>query len=476
MCDKLLRKLGYKTLANHSEYVYAPGKIPICIVAHVDTVHIRPPEDIVYDATAGIIWSPDGIGGDDRIGVWSIFELLQRGFRPHVLFTTDEERGCLGAKAAGKKLKAPDVNCLIELDRMNRNDAVFYSCDNRDYVKWVESFGWKEENGSCSDISSLMPDWGIAGVNLSVGYYRQHSTTEHIRFNETLAMIHTVSRMFAKPPEFMKYESKYKSIVYTGGSSGPYSGSNSGYGFHGGFGYNAAQSLDEPAASQYPVWRQDGANNWVKLENKEEWTAYKEKELSRRALEREEQEKKTRATRGNGASSSNLAQRSNRRAYCASCHHFMTLSDTDDQLCNFCNSSREDRIKETRVIIRVPVKDSLPRRPERSDFSQLCKSCENVYTPRENGICLTCQDKTDKEFAEHLAKKKAEVDAYRAGERPGEKAPSQEEDTQLEIVNCHLCTRQCSCGVGSIHSRNYCGECNKDCDCNETFIVSQGVE
>ena len=62
------------------------------------------------------------------------------------------------------------LNYIIQLDRRSSNDCVFYDCDNKEFTKYVESFGFLEGIGSFSDISVICLSWGIAGVNLSVGY------------------------------------------------------------------------------------------------------------------------------------------------------------------------------------------------------------------------------------------------------------------------------------------------------------------
>ena len=64
------------------------------------------------------------------------------------------------------------------MDRQGYNDCVFYDCDNPDFVTYIENFGFKFDLGSFTDISFICPDWKIAGVNLSIGYYREHSLAE----------------------------------------------------------------------------------------------------------------------------------------------------------------------------------------------------------------------------------------------------------------------------------------------------------
>ena len=59
-------------------FVYATGDIPILLVAHMDTVHINIPSQIYWDQFQKVVWSPQGIGGDDRCGVFMILKLLEK--------------------------------------------------------------------------------------------------------------------------------------------------------------------------------------------------------------------------------------------------------------------------------------------------------------------------------------------------------------------------------------------------------------
>lgn len=195
-----LKEAGYIPLSGE-KYLYAPGEIPVLVTAHVDTVHYTEPKLIVNDKEKGILWSPEGIGGDDRAGILAIEGLLQLGYHPHILFLDEEETGCAGAKQAIKELPSPDVRFIIDFDRKGSNDCVFYNCDNKDFTKYIESFGFETAIGSYSDISVLCPTWGIAGVNLSVGYYNQHTRYEYVIISEISKTIKKVAKIFESLPE-----------------------------------------------------------------------------------------------------------------------------------------------------------------------------------------------------------------------------------------------------------------------------------
>lgn len=204
--SKFLR-LKYDKVIEKKEYLIAKGNIPIALVAHMDTVFKMPPKVIYHDKEKNVMWSPMGLGADDRAGVFSIFKLVSSGLRPHIILTTDEEIGGLGADAIVKDYPtAPfDIRYLIQLDRRGTDDCVFYDCANSEFTKYVESFGFSEAWGSFSDISILCPEWCIAGVNLSVGYLNEHSEIETLHIGNMMNTISKVTNML-KEKEISFYE------------------------------------------------------------------------------------------------------------------------------------------------------------------------------------------------------------------------------------------------------------------------------
>ena len=215
-----LQKMLYKVLKRHyqhiintSDYIIAQGDIPVALVAHMDTVFKMPPIDIYFDRKKGVLWSPDGLGADDRAGVFLILKILSSvapSNKPTIIFTTDEERGCVGSSKLIEDIpNAPwDLKYLIQLDRCGKNDCVFYDDVNAKFEMYVEKFGFKSSWGSFSDISTICPVWGISGVNLSIGYEDEHFEIEtlHIKytyrtFDRVLHMIDDINNA-----EHFKYE------------------------------------------------------------------------------------------------------------------------------------------------------------------------------------------------------------------------------------------------------------------------------
>lgn len=196
-------------------YVYLQGNLPVLIVAHMDTVFKNPPKNIYLNKNTRILSSsPDeGIGGDDRCGIFEILSILHHGYRPHIAIFDKEEIGSHGINEMGvvefikdypKKIEG--LKYVVELDRKGKKDAVFYSCGNKNFQDYIQEFDFKLAIGSCSDIAVIMPAWNVAGVNLSNGDYLEHTKNEYIKLDEVYGTIEKLKAMmdddFSMLPEF----------------------------------------------------------------------------------------------------------------------------------------------------------------------------------------------------------------------------------------------------------------------------------
>lgn len=201
--NNILNSMGYQTKFNKG-FLYAQGDYPVLLIAHMDTVHKDPVKTICKSDSGNIWMSPEGIGGDDRAGIYMVLEVIKQ-VRCHVLFCEDEEIGGIGAsKFVNGKIK-PKVNYIVEFDRRGSNDAVFYDCDNPDFTKFVEGFGFKTASGSFSDISIVAPALKVAAVNLSSGYYNAHTNHEYIVWSEINQNIKRAVSMIKTKTEKFKY-------------------------------------------------------------------------------------------------------------------------------------------------------------------------------------------------------------------------------------------------------------------------------
>lgn len=189
---RLCKNFKSKILVSKGNFILVHGEAPVMLVAHLDTVHAEKVRDICKSADGNILMSPQGIGGDDRCGVFALFKVYYAAkVKPYLLFTCDEEIGGQGAKKfcrAHKQHQLPkkinDLKLIVEIDRRGKDDAVYYDCDNPDFENYISGKGFKTAQGSFSDISVIALELGIAAVNLSSGYYNAHTKHEYINLAE----------------------------------------------------------------------------------------------------------------------------------------------------------------------------------------------------------------------------------------------------------------------------------------------------
>lgn len=203
---------GYEKgeIHNKNKFLYAEGDAPYMLVAHLDTVHRQSPSIICYSQDGNYIMSPQGIGGDDRCGVYIILSLLKKlPFKPHIVFTMEEEIGGHGASAfigyLDNKQMCHELKYIVEFDRKGDKDCVFYHCDNNEFVEFVEGFGFEKAHGTFTDISIIAPSLGVAAVNLSSGYYNPHTEHEYVSMKDMNDIINASYNMLCAESQTFEY-------------------------------------------------------------------------------------------------------------------------------------------------------------------------------------------------------------------------------------------------------------------------------
>ena len=212
-----LSSKGYAPICEDG-FLYAKGDTPVLLVAHLDTVHKEAPKEISH--VGNRISSPQGIGGDDRCGVFIIANIVQE-LKCSVLLCEDEEKGGIGANkfVNTKYSKELGVNYMVEFDRKGNSDAVFYNCASEDFQDFVlKHTGFEKKFGSFSDISVLMPNCKLCGVNLSSGYYNAHTQQEYVIYDEMMYTATKAKELIKteceKPFEYKKAAEFLRSFDY----------------------------------------------------------------------------------------------------------------------------------------------------------------------------------------------------------------------------------------------------------------------
>lgn len=162
-----------------------------CIVAHLDQVQHTHSRDFKAIDTRDIIfgYSPsnhgfEGLGADDKNGIFIALEALKRYDHLKVAFFREEETGCVGSSNAEMQLFE---NCkyVIQCDRRGSSDMItsigFTDLCSEEFIQAVdpEKWGYREETGMMTDIQALKENGlKVSTINLSCGYYNPHTDEE----------------------------------------------------------------------------------------------------------------------------------------------------------------------------------------------------------------------------------------------------------------------------------------------------------
>lgn len=188
----------YETVYETKSYILAEGDIPVGLVAHFDTVREkdRTQANVLWDCEANIMFCPGYPGFDDKAGIYAIITLIEKGLRPHIILTTDEESAATGAIALSK-LPQPfkELHFLIEIDRQGADEYTTYDLTYPSFDKYISSFGFRKVKGLFSDISIIAPSWKVAAANVSAGYINEHTLAETLNvtwLEDTIQKLETI--------------------------------------------------------------------------------------------------------------------------------------------------------------------------------------------------------------------------------------------------------------------------------------------
>lgn len=133
------------------------------LLAHIDTVYVKPVKHICKSCNVNIIMSPKCIGCDNRCGVYVLVKANNTApVKPWLLFTCNEEIEGTRAEAFVADYKKGqlhkelnELKLLVEIDRKNSKDAVYYDCDNLELEMYITSKGFIAAYGSFGDCSEV---------------------------------------------------------------------------------------------------------------------------------------------------------------------------------------------------------------------------------------------------------------------------------------------------------------------------------
>lgn len=224
-----------------------------CLVAHLDTINTKrknsgysygtyyqtstttstekdrtPEEEDILVTERYILLSPECkssiqcLGADDRVGVKTILDIIETGLRPHILFTTDEEVGCVGSRKAVEKNALEGLkmaSMLIQIDRgvheRSWHEMVTYDFDPESHKEIFDELRktYTMATGSYTDVAVLGPHLDKPIVNVSASYMHEHTTDEFINLDaykyNTQGLIKFIEWAQKQDTSKWKYVAKY---------------------------------------------------------------------------------------------------------------------------------------------------------------------------------------------------------------------------------------------------------------------------
>ena len=164
-----------------------------CVAAHMDQVQRRYSRDyrVVQFGDTVMGWSDSmhsmqGLGADDKNGIFIALYCLQKYDAIKVAFFVEEEVGCIGSASCDLSFFA-DCRFIIQPDRKGASDLITEMSVGKvasdEFIQAIQPgaalFGYREAEGTITDVGTLVENGvGISCINLSCGYYNAHTAEE----------------------------------------------------------------------------------------------------------------------------------------------------------------------------------------------------------------------------------------------------------------------------------------------------------
>lgn len=193
-----------------------------CIVAHLDQVQRVHSKDFIPIETKELIfgYSPsqrkqEGIGADDKNGIWIALRCLKKYDTLKVAFFVEEETGCRGSSQADMDF-FKDARFVIQPDRRGYKDLITHIgwtdlCSD-EFLKATgyEQFGYQETEGAMTDILALKENGlEISCINLSCGYYEPHTDNEFTVKTDLMNCLSLIEYIIETCTEVYPHKSKW---------------------------------------------------------------------------------------------------------------------------------------------------------------------------------------------------------------------------------------------------------------------------
>ena len=170
----------YPTLACHMDQVQT---------LHSENFEVRQEDDTLFGLSEQN-QRREGLGADDKNGIWICLRCLKECPRLKVFMAVGEEKGCIGSNRADMSFFA-DSLYVLEPDckggKEIHTNLRGIPCASKDFENALqaEANGYEITDGKTSDILALtLNNIGVSCANIPAGYYLPHKDDEYTIMSE----------------------------------------------------------------------------------------------------------------------------------------------------------------------------------------------------------------------------------------------------------------------------------------------------
>ena len=276
---KEVRNLFHKDLQkdSHGNYFYKIGESRTIFASHLDTVS----KDYVSvtHVLDGDIIRTDGkttLGADDKAGTTIMLWMIKNQVPGLYYFFIGEEVGCIGSGLAARYDDFKNYDRILSFDRRGTGSIITHQscgrCCSDDFadalcgeLNFLGLDYSKDSGGVYTDSAEFVDDIKEC-TNISVGYYKEHTTNEHQDIKHLIALADACVKV-----SWEELPTKRNPKIY---EAKPYSGYN----------YGAAYSSGTKTYSTYDDWYdEDEVDGWefFKAQSKKHKTRRSNKKKSK---------------------------------------------------------------------------------------------------------------------------------------------------------------------------------------------------
>lgn len=200
-----------------------------CVVSHVDQVQRCYSTDytvgVFDDVLVGYSQENkrfEGLGADDKNGIWVCLKCLQKFDVMKCAFFVEEEIGCGGSNLANFEW-FNDCRFVLQCDRKGSSDLItrigWTDLCSEEFLNDInyDAYGYRPTNGLMTDVETLKDNGvNLCMLNISCGYYEPHTCNEFTVFPDLENCLAFVENIIETCTDVYEHKFEYELLQRSG--------------------------------------------------------------------------------------------------------------------------------------------------------------------------------------------------------------------------------------------------------------------